>query len=158
LEASVPRLFLFPITQSTPDVPIISQSPRRYHGRVADLASDLESETRTTLFAMPSLGLAERITEMLQQYSITAELLPSLNMRHRDNATLASSRIVTVGKLANGFALPAANFSLLTESDVFGEVDRVALQRAVPKKARKKRTAAAFLSDLGDLKVGDYVV
>lgn len=154
-EARAPR-FLFPIIQSTPDIALISQSPRRYQGRIADLAADLESQPRPALFVMPSLGLAERVTEMLREYQITAELVPSLN--YRQNAALATNRIITVGKLLNGFALPAADLSLFTESDVFGEVERVAMQRAVPKKSRKKRTAAAFLSDLGDLKVGDYVV
>ena len=157
LEERAPRpLFLFPITPSTPDVATISQSPRRYQGRIAELAHDLEGEARTTLFVMPSLGLAERVNEMLGEYAINADLLPTLSAK--ESAALASNRIVTVGKLANGFALPAAGLSVLTESDVFGDVERVALQRAVPKKARKKRTAAAFLSDLGDLKVGDYVV
>ncbi|HEY3135910.1 MAG TPA: transcription-repair coupling factor [Blastocatellia bacterium] len=151
-------LFLFNLADDVPDISLISQSPRRYHGRISELAADLEAETRTTLFAMPSLGLAERVTEMLAEYSITAQLLPSLSKKERDSSTLASDRIVTVGKLANGFTLPAAELSVLTESDVFGEVERAALQRAVPKKARKRRTAAAFLSDLGDLKVGDYVV
>ncbi|MFY9571495.1 MAG: transcription-repair coupling factor, partial [Blastocatellia bacterium] len=151
-------LFLFTLAEGTPDVSMISQSPRRYHGRVQELANDLESELRTILFVLPSLGLAERVTGMLAEYGITAELLSSLNTNARGTGGLASNRIVTVGKLANGFALPGADLSVLTESDVFGEVERVALQRTVPKKARKKRTAAAFLSDLGDLKVGDYVV
>ena len=151
-------LFLFPITQGTPDIAIISQSPRRYHGRIADLAADLEAATQPTLFVMPSLGLAERVTEMLGEYRITAELLPLLGARERQIAETGHGRTVTVGKLANGFTLPAANLSVLTETDVFGEVERAAPQRAVAKKARKKRTAAAFLSDLGDLKVGDYVV
>ncbi|HSB09561.1 MAG TPA: transcription-repair coupling factor [Blastocatellia bacterium] len=157
LDASPPR-FLFPIMPSTPDIATISQSPRRYQGRIADLARDLESETRPTLFVMPSLGLAERVAEMLGEYGITADLLPSLYTRDRQGAALAVGRIITVGKLANGFALPAANLSVLTETDVFGEVERAAPQRAVAKKARKKRTAAAFLSDLGDLKLSDYVV
>lgn len=157
LEERGPRpLFLFPITPSTPDIATISQSPRRYQGRIAELAHDLEEETRTTLFVMPSLGLAERVNEMLAEYAINAELLPAIS--GKEAAARVSNRIVTVGRLANGFALPAAGLSVLTESDVFGDVERVALQRAVPKKARKKRTAAAFLSDLGDLKVGDYVV
>ena len=151
-------LFLFPIVSSVPDIATISQSPRRYHGRIADMAHDLESETRMTLFVMPSLGLAERVTEMLAEYGAAAELLPSLSTKERGASALAGNRIVTVGKLANGFALPAAELSVLTESDVFGDVERAASQRVVPKKARKKRTAAAFLSDLGDLKVGDYVV
>jgi transcription-repair coupling factor (superfamily II helicase) len=156
--ASKRDLFLLTLAGNTPDVSTISQSPRRYHGRIADLAQDLETESRTTLFVMPSLGLAERVTEMLAEYAITAHLLPSLSTKRREASALVSNRIVTVGKLANGFALPAANLSVLTEGDIFGEVERVALQRTVAKKARKKRTAAAFLSDLGDLKVGDYVV
>ncbi len=156
--ASKRDLFLLTLAGNTPDVSTISQSPRRYHGRIQEMARDLETETRTTLFVMPSLGLAERVTEMLEEYTITAQLLPSLNKKERDASTLVSNRIVTVGKLANGFALPAADLSVLTEGDIFGEVERVAMQRTVAKKARKKRTAAAFLSDLGDLKVGDYVV
>ncbi|HJZ69663.1 MAG TPA: transcription-repair coupling factor, partial [Blastocatellia bacterium] len=150
-------LFLFPVTPGIPDVSIISQSPRRYHGRISDLAHDLESEARTTLFVLPSLGLAERVNEMLSEYGVNAELLPSTAAKERGSSSLAANRIVTVGRLTNGFTLPAAELSLLTESDVFGDVERPS-QRTVPKKARKRRTAAAFLSDLGDLKVGDYVV
>jgi transcription-repair coupling factor (superfamily II helicase) len=152
-------LFLFPIVSSTLDIAAISQSPRRYYGRIADMAHDLELETRTTLFVMPSLGLAERVTEILAEYSTAAELAPSMSAHAGSkHSSPGGNRIVTVGKLANGFALPAADLSVLTESDVFGDVERAASQRAVPKKARKKRTAAAFLSDLGDLKVGDFVV
>ncbi|MGA9769499.1 MAG: transcription-repair coupling factor [Blastocatellia bacterium] len=150
------HLFLFTIDEATPDISIISQSPRRYHGRINALAQDQESETgRTTLFVMPSLGLAERVREMLGEYQITTELLPSLNRNEREaGAVLATSRVVTVGKLTNGFALPAADLSVLTESDLFGEVERA----SQPKRARKQRKASAFLSDLGDLKIGDYVV
>jgi len=155
----VAPLFLFPIVSSTLDIAAISQSPRRYHGRIANMAHDLESETCTTLFVMPSLGLAERVTEMLADYSTAAVLAPSMSAHaSAKHSSPGGRRIVTVGKLANGFVLPPADLSVLTEIDVFGDVERAASQRAVPKKSRKKRTAAAFLSDLGDLKVGDYVV
>jgi transcription-repair coupling factor (superfamily II helicase) len=60
--------------------------------------------------------------------------------------------------VSNGFSLPAADLNVLTESDVFGEAEMTARQRALPRRARKQRKASAFLSDLGDLKVGDYVV
>src|SRR5262249_57738927 len=53
--------------------------------------------------------------------------------------------------------MPIAELSLLTESDVFGDVKRPS-ERKVPRKARKKRTGGGFPSDLGNLKVGDYVV
>jgi transcription-repair coupling factor (superfamily II helicase) len=157
------KLFLFTITDQTPDISIISQSPRRYHGRVQELAGvlhdDVETSRRTTLFAMPSLGLAERVREVLAEYGITAELLGSLNATSREPAErLATNRIVTVGRLSNGFALPAAGLSILIESDVFGDIERDVGQRAAPRRARKQRKASAFLSDLGDLKTGDYVV
>ena len=157
------NLFLFMLDETAPDISIMSQSPRRYHGRVQDLARELESEQShaATLFVMPSLGLAERVREMLGEYTITTELLPSLNPPEKGpdgGAALASSRVATVGKLTNGFALPAAGLSALTESDIFGDLERAPLQRAPQKRARKQRKASAFLSDLGDLKVGDYVV
>src|SRR4029453_17100345 len=72
--------------------------------------------------------------------------------------SILTNRVVTVGRPANGFTLKAANLTLLTESDVFGDSERTLQQRAVPKHQRKQRKASAFLSDLGDLKVGDYVV
>jgi transcription-repair coupling factor (superfamily II helicase) len=132
---------------------------------VQELARDLQSDPRlqgrTILFPMPSYGLAERVTEMLAEYEITAQLLPSLNPSERGEGgrpALASNRVVTVGRVAGGFTLPAAKLSVLTEGDIFGEVERTAGPRAVPRRARKQRKASAFLSDLGDLKVGDYVV
>ena len=153
-------LFLFPVTDQTPDITILSQSPRRYYGRVVELARDLQDEAgkRAALFVMPSLGLAERTVEMLQEYGVTVQLLPSLNAGQHGSSALVSRQIATVGRLANGFTLPAATLSLLTESDVFGDVERQAQQRQAPKRPRKQRKASAFLSDLGDLKVGDYVV
>ena len=49
----------------------------RYHGRLADLAADIararESGT-TTLFVMPSLGVAERVAEILGEYEVDARL------------------------------------------------------------------------------------
>jgi transcription-repair coupling factor (superfamily II helicase) len=155
------HLFLFTVADDTPDVALISQSARRYNGRVQDMARELQAQSAgwTTLFVMPSIGLAERVREMLGEYEVTAELLPSLNAREREaRRSIAANRIVTAGKLANGFALPSAGLSVLTESDVFGETERAPLQRTVAGRARKQRKVSAFLSDLGDLKPGDYVV
>jgi transcription-repair coupling factor (superfamily II helicase) len=153
-------VFLFPISESTPDVPMLSQSPRRYQGRVQDLSRDLkvEPDWGATLFAMPSLGLAERVVEMLGEYGITVQLAPLLAAYSRGDGKVAGlAKVATVGRLGNGFTLPAAALSVLIESDIFGEIERTVRQRASAK-ARKRRKASAFLSDLGDLKVGDYVV
>jgi transcription-repair coupling factor len=154
------HLFLFPVNEQTPDVFILSQAPRRYYGRVQELARDLKDDLsrQTTLFVMPSIGLAERVVEMLGEYEVTAQLQATLQPQAPDDAALLTGRIVTVGKLTNGFSLPAANLTVLTEGDVFGDVERTVQQRALPRRQRKQRKASAFLSDLGDLKVGDYVV
>ena len=157
-------MFLFPTVGEGVEIELVSRAPRRYHGRVQDLAHDLQAEwsgADTFLFVMPSLGVAERMRDMLAEYSITAELQPVIAASERRltaGAGTAKTIVVTVGKIANGFTLPAANISILVSGDVFGEVDRAERQRATPKRTRKQRSIEAFLSDLGDLKVGDYVV
>jgi len=48
-----------------------AQSVMRYHGRLPDLARDLIERRKsgsTTLFVMPSSGVAERVTEILRDY------------------------------------------------------------------------------------------
>jgi transcription-repair coupling factor (superfamily II helicase) len=150
-EAPPQKLFLFTVGDSTPDIEMISRSQRRYEGRVQEMVRDLETSDQTTLFVMPSPGLCERVREMLGEYGVSAPFL-SLNAVCGDETM--SRFIITVGKPANGFSLASASLNLLTESDVFGQHEII----APPSPARKQRRAAAFLSDLGDLKVGDYVV
>ncbi len=157
------KLFLFTLDEATPEIVLLSQSSRRYHSRVHELARDLAGEAAAnapiTLFAMASLGLAERTRELLEEYGVIAQLLPSLSpLATEERNVIVSSRIVTVGKLANGFALPSASLNLLTEGEVFGESEGDAAPRMAKARLRKQRKASAFLSDLGDLKVGDFVV
>jgi transcription-repair coupling factor (superfamily II helicase) len=145
------KLFLFTVNEETPDIAMQSLSQRRYNGRMQELARDLEAETRLTLFTLPSLGLCERAVEMLAEYDLTAQILPSLDAT-LSKEPIVCPRVVTVGKPGNGFALTAAALSVMTDRDLFGEFQR---EHPPP---RKQRRAAAFLSDLGDLKAGDYVV
>src|SRR5215204_869815 len=56
-------VFLFPAVESAVEVEWTSQSTLRYHGRIEDLAAEVNravEEARTTLFVMPSIGVAER--------------------------------------------------------------------------------------------------
>lgn len=143
----------FPVGEETDEVSLIAQAPRRYHGRIPELASAVGSDSSTAfVFVMPSLGLAERVSDVLGEYGVTARLAP--DFARGDTAGFDVKRAVTVGKLSNGFVMPAFGLSILIDSDVFGEVERA----AQPRPARKQRGAAAFLSDLGDLKIGDFVV
>src|SRR5437870_4036211 len=99
-----------------------AQSVMRYHGRVPDLARDVinrHDETQaTTLFVMPSPGVAERISEILREYNVEAHLTSTI-----DNVAYpgTAQAIVTAGKLSGGFELPSAHLVVHVEGDLFDE-------------------------------------
>jgi len=156
-------LFLFPTSPSTPDIYLAAQSVRKFHGHIDSFAAELRESSITgkqSFCAMPSLGVAERIVDMLREYGVTAELRPEFGNpieRLPDEQGALVAAVITVGKLTNGFALPIADLSFYTEPDLFDQTTRtVELRQAKPTKKRSK--SAAFVSDFRDLKAGDYVV
>ena len=177
LEAEVPAVqlgrargkrqpvFLFPVVESAVEVEWQSQSTLRYHGRIADLAAEVSravAEARTTVFVMPSLGVAERIVEILNEYKIETRLTFTTEA---SDPSIRRPVIVTVGHLSGGFELPQSQLTVHVEADVFDEtadsVDRrpAAAERTQKTEKRKRKSkAAAFLSDFRDLKPNDYVV
>src|SRR5215210_6191936 len=158
-------VFLFPAVEAALEVEWPSQSTLRYHGRIADLAAEVTrsvEEGKTTLFVMPSLGNAERIVEILDEYEIETRL--AFTSEASDAASLRPV-VVTVGRLSGGFELPQSRLLVHVEADVFDEaVDAVerrptGAERSQRSDKRKRRSkTAAFLSDFRDLKTGDYVV
>ena len=161
-------LFLFPVVGAAPEIEWRSQSVRRYHGRLADLASDVrrakDERGASVLFVMHSLGMAERIAEMLADYEVDARV--ALSGESGSEAAQAGA-VVTVGRLSGGFELPNSGLIVHVESDLFDEASDAALERQRTsaeggrqreKGKRKKSKTAAFISDFRDLKVGDYVV
>jgi len=168
-------LFLFPVAGPAPEVEWKTQSTRKYHGRLANLAADLvnahDGNTKT-LLVMPSLGVAERVAEILAEYEIAAQLSLVEQMSEAAEATQASGlgaarTIVTVGRLSSGFEMPGAHLLTHVEADLFDEAGDQALERRGPgaessrqktEGKRRKSKTAAFLSDFRDLKAGDFVV
>jgi transcription-repair coupling factor (superfamily II helicase) len=139
-----------------------AQSVIRYHGRLPDLARDLikrkANEQATTLFVMPSSGVAERVAEILREYEVNVRLTSSDD---QTNYSASSDAIVTAGKLSGGFELPAAHLVVHVEGDLFDEAAEPALERrttAIRREKKRRARGAAFLSDFRDLKVGDFVV
>ena len=157
--------FLFPTAEHAVEVEWQAQSTMRYHGRVADMAASVARATednQTMLFVVPSLGVAERIVEILTEYQVQSRLVL---LTETTETSSAAPVVVTVGRLSGGFALPKSRLIVHVESDVFDEAaDTVDKQRARDdgrrqKDSRKRRSkAAAFLSDFRDLRPGDYVV
>lgn len=165
-------LFLFPVAGIAPEVEWKTQSTRKYHGRLANLAADLVSArdgSTKTLLIMPSLGVAERVAEILADYEIEAQLSLVEQMRDGIEASGvgAAQTIVTVGRLSSGFEMPGAYLLIHVEADLFDEAGDQALERRGPwaegsrqktEGKRKKSKTAAFLSDFRDLRAGDFVV
>ena len=141
-------LFLFPNADETSalpaDVEWKAQSVIRYHGRLPDLARDLikrhANEQATTLFVMPSSGVAERVAEILREYEVNVRLTSPLD---QTDSSAPSDAIVTAGKLSGGFELPSARLVVHVEGDLFDEAAEPALERRTTAiKARKEAARA----------------
>jgi transcription-repair coupling factor (superfamily II helicase) len=163
----------------TSEVDWKAQSVMRYHGRLPDLARDViqrrAHNQATTMFVMPSLGVAERVAEILRDYEVNARLTSF----HDATESSTFDAIVTFGRLSGGFELIGTHASGMptsesrhaggastglvvhVEGDLFDEAAEPALERratAVKRETKRRARAAAFLSDFRDLRVGDYVV
>ena len=115
-------------------------------GRVADWVAEirrLRDEGEQTLFVAATAGRAERTIELLKEYDVFA-----IPVERAEDAQYAAV-LVAIGGLTRGFRLPDAGLQLYAETDVFEEERRAVVRRSATK---------AFLSDLRDLKVGDFVV
>jgi transcription-repair coupling factor (superfamily II helicase) len=160
-------LFLFPAVERAPEVEWRSLPAKRYHGRIPDLAADVRharAERDTlTLFAMPSLGVAERVADVLGDYNVVARVALAGEGGEGGEEFPA---VVTVGRLSGGFELPGARLVVHVETDLFDEASGTGVEQRLPgtgvgttaSARRRKSKTAAFLSDFRDLKVGDYVV
>ncbi|MFN2598271.1 MAG: transcription-repair coupling factor, partial [Pyrinomonadaceae bacterium] len=174
-ERSAP-LFLFPAVERAEEVEWQTRAPRRYHGRVADLAADVRrahhERGAATVFVMPSAGVAERVSEMLADYETSARLALAGEAGAPGGDFTAAAEdfaaVVTAGRLSGGFELPSAGLIVHVETDLFDEASYSSVEHRAPgttaaataakRGARKKSKTAAFLSDFRDLKVSDYVV
>jgi len=158
--------FLFPAAERAAEFDWQAQSTMRYHGRGADLADAVTRSAEAgaiTLFVLPSLGVAERISEILAEYQVESQL--SL-LAETSESIRGVPAVVTVGRLSGGFELPKSRFVVHVETDVFDEATSVLDRPGVGSESRRskgevkkrKSKAAAFLSDFRDLRPGDYVV
>jgi transcription-repair coupling factor (superfamily II helicase) len=119
-----------------------------FNGRVQDWIAEVRRARdagELVVFIAASAGRAERTLEIARDYQVIAA--PAERAEDAHTAAL----LVAVGRLSRGFRLPAVPISLYAETDVFDEDRRTPEQR-------RRSSSKAFLSDLRDLKVGDFVV
>src|SRR5215212_2962356 len=102
-------LFLFPAVEQAPEVEWRALPAKRYHGRIPELAADVRRarDTRSTLvlFAMPSVGVAERVGEMLSDYNVSARVAFAGEGGASAEGVEGFAAVVTTGKLSGGFEL-----------------------------------------------------
>jgi transcription-repair coupling factor (superfamily II helicase) len=118
-----------------------------FHGRLGDWVADVRrfrESGGTTLFATATAGRAERTMELLKDYEVIAVPVEGAE------AARHAAVLIAQGFVSQGFRLPDADFQIYAEADVFEE------ERRAPE--RRRSASKAFLSDLRDLKAGDYVV
>ena len=164
-----PRLEIEELSISKTDADPVyfsSQPVRKYHGNIRELISDVQKcreSGEKIVFVLSSSGLAERVRDILKEYEIPARLcVPTehgtnehgTNEQVPDEPEESVSRIlIGVGGLVRGYYLPSEKLRVLTAPDMFDDTD-AASGLKTPKSARRN----PFLSDLRDLKPGDYVV
>ncbi len=139
---------------SPPAITIISQPVPRLGQGLSGLAESLRKWLRDrskVLFTSPTGGQLERLREILAECEIPHATV-------EDGSTSGSlpepggAVLLVRGELEEGVIFPGLALVLLSEQDVFG-------RPAWAGRGRRRRSGvSSFLSSLGDLKVGDYVV
>ncbi len=149
---------------------LLTQPAPKFHGAVKAWIEDLGTrlERRETVsIVVPTTRKVERLREILQEYEVPfANLSDSLEPRPTPDSRLPTPDfrlptpdprpltpvLIARGDIEEGLAFPELGLILLSDSDLFG-----GFVWGTPGR-REKSAASTFISDLSDLKVGDYVV
>jgi transcription-repair coupling factor len=147
---------------------LLTQPSPKFHAGVKGLADSLQSslgQGMSVVLVVPTSGKAERLRGILTEYEIpfstaTPESISALHQTVRGSADprhgeelgrAAGVALMARGDLSEGFVIPDLGEMWLADSDLFGGFDWAS-------RRREHSGTLAFISGLGDLKVGDYVV
>jgi len=120
------------LTPGTP-VALDAEEVTAFDGRVKDAAAELRAAAargESVLVAVHPKGGAEKLKRFAREFDVPATAIP--------------------GPISAGFRLRGSGLAVWAEEQIFGE------ERTTP--APRRRASEAFLSDLRDLKPGDFVV
>jgi transcription-repair coupling factor (superfamily II helicase) len=138
-----------------PDAPINSQPSPKFQGGVKSLIEELHARVKRSefvIFVVPTAGKADRLREILKDYEIPFTFLTDEKKKSEVVASESGGVFIARGEIREGVAFPDLRQLWLADADLFGGFDWAV-------RGRRERTGiSSFISDLGDLKVGDYVV
>ena len=120
----------------------INTSPTdRYNNRLSDFPADVLRNETEQLFFCATKGGREKIERLLKEF----------NVPFAENRLGEGDLTVTPGNLARGFIFHDLNLTAYSEWDLFEPPTSTRV-------GGRKRKSDAFVSDLRDLKAGDYIV
>jgi transcription-repair coupling factor (superfamily II helicase) len=129
------------------------QPAEKFHGRIKDMAETVRQSHeagREIVLLGSTLGMAERLRDILHEYGLPFRC--EFGEQPLKSAGDASVPIVGIGKISAGLRLPDTGLEIYAETDIFDESEHLAPHH------RRRQKISTFLSDLQDLKPGDYVV
>ena len=121
---------------------------RAFAGAIRDLVEEVSrslDQGSRIVFAMETLGTAERLRDIFRDYGLAAQI-------GQEAGNAESPLFISTGRLSHGFSLPDSHIFFFREQDVFGEEKKQAHRDL------QRDHKGVFISDLRDLKEGDYVV
>ncbi|MEE2821581.1 MAG: transcription-repair coupling factor [Acidobacteriota bacterium] len=128
------------------------QLERKYQGRIQDFMADVEKwrvAQERVVFVTNSLGIAERIIDLLGEYEVQVHLVKS-----GIDQALSHNISVLQGNLSEGFYSAELGLHVLTQDNIFEESQL----KSVTRRTTHSEITSKFLSDFRDLKEGSYVV
>jgi transcription-repair coupling factor (superfamily II helicase) len=155
---AVPQLYLKELSFDH-ELVLLTQPSPKFQAGVKGLVDNLRSnlgQGMSVVLVVPTSGKAERLRGILTEYEIpfgtaTQESLSAEPRHHGELGRTAGVALMARGDLAEGFVIPDLEEMWLADSDLFGGFDWAS-------RRREHSGVLAFISGLGDLKVGDYVV
>jgi len=142
---------------------IRSQRTPRFQGDITHAVRELKAQVgggKRALVASSSVGDIERFADVFNEYGVSYQLAvkqesAGLSPYLEEKAYLAgpvASVVVAKAAIRDGVVFPDANIL------IYGSEDFFATSELVARPEKKRSAASAFLSDLEDLKEGDFVV
>jgi len=151
-----------------PEMVLISQPATRHHGALKTWIEEINrrvSGGESVILAIAAAGKVDRLHEILSEYKIafadatarkSASASDQAEWAARSPGQEASRRfplLIVRGDLEEGVYFPGLQLLIESETEVFGSFDW-----GRPGRRDTSSVISSFISDLSDLKVGDYVV
>jgi transcription-repair coupling factor (superfamily II helicase) len=133
-------------TREYREIRVHAPQTNRYTNRLPEFTADVlkaRNEGRRQIFFASTKGGAEKVERLLREFNVPFAA---------DANELGDDLVVTSGQLGRGFAFDELGVTAYSEWDLFEPPTSTRVG------SRTRKTTDAFITDLRDLKVGDFIV